>query len=249
MVSRTTSTIHHVGTFLLFLSFIMLLVVSITAPTVHDISMLKVMLRNSSTIRHSSITYGSFGHCVLDIKTPDNSDQDKCSGTSIGYPIASIQQEVDQGASGNGAVTNFSNASRRTLNNLTNVMILHPIACGLAFIAFIFALGAGRFGTVVGSFIAFLTWVVVLVAMVIDFIVFGTVKDHVNDRTNTTGSHAKFGPGMWLMLATFIILFFAIFIVFFSCFARRKETRSSTYKDETTVYTTNTKRRKRFGLF
>ena len=49
---------HHIGTFLLFVSSILLIVTTITAPVVSNISMLYVDLGTSS------ITYGTFGYCV-----------------------------------------------------------------------------------------------------------------------------------------------------------------------------------------
>jgi hypothetical protein len=62
-----TGLFHHVGTFLLFVSAILLLITTISAPVVNDIAMLKVTLTNKSDIRHSSVTFGTFGHCVLDV--------------------------------------------------------------------------------------------------------------------------------------------------------------------------------------
>lgn len=62
-----TGLFHHVGTFLLLASAILLLVTTITAPVINDISMLKVTLTNSSDLRHSSVTFGTFGYCVLDV--------------------------------------------------------------------------------------------------------------------------------------------------------------------------------------
>jgi len=49
---------HHVGTFLLFAASILLLVTTITAPVVTNLSILYVNLGSSS------ITYGTFGYCV-----------------------------------------------------------------------------------------------------------------------------------------------------------------------------------------
>jgi hypothetical protein len=59
--------LHHVGTFLLFAAAVLLLVTTISAPVFGDIAILKVMLTNFSEIRNSSVTFGTFGHCVLDV--------------------------------------------------------------------------------------------------------------------------------------------------------------------------------------
>jgi hypothetical protein len=62
-----TGFVHHTGTFLLFASAILLLITTISAPVIHDIAILKVTLTNKSDIRNSSVTFGTFGHCVLDV--------------------------------------------------------------------------------------------------------------------------------------------------------------------------------------
>jgi hypothetical protein len=62
-----TGIFHHFGTFLLFASAILLLITTISAPVIGDIAILKVMLTNRSDFRNSSVTFGTFGHCVLDV--------------------------------------------------------------------------------------------------------------------------------------------------------------------------------------
>ncbi len=51
----------------LLIAAILLLVTTISAPVVGDLSILKVMLTNKTDIRHSSVTFGTFGHCILDV--------------------------------------------------------------------------------------------------------------------------------------------------------------------------------------
>lgn len=230
---------HHVGTFLLFASFVLLLVTSISAPVVGDIAILKVMLTNGTDIRNSSVTFGTFGYCVLDVP-PDNTDQDWCSSKHIGYKPALIMEAIDKKIS-------FSSAARSSADGLTNAMVLHPVACGLAFIAFAFALGAGIVGSLFGAIVAVLAWIVTLVVMAIDFALFGIVKDHVN-RAND-GIHAFYSIGMWTTLAAMVCLFFGAIIVFLSCCGARKERRRNhNSHDHKETYTTTT-RRKRFGIF
>jgi len=62
-----TGIFHHVGTFLLFVSAILILITTISAPVIGDIAILKVMLTNKTDLRNSSVTFGTFGHCVLDV--------------------------------------------------------------------------------------------------------------------------------------------------------------------------------------
>jgi hypothetical protein len=67
MAKYTTSALHHVGTFFLFAASILLLITTISAPVIKDIPILKVMLTNFTDIRNSSVTFGTFGHCILDV--------------------------------------------------------------------------------------------------------------------------------------------------------------------------------------
>jgi hypothetical protein len=126
-------------------------------------------------------------------------------------------EEIDQ--------VTYNTASEDTTKALTRVMILHPIACGLAFIAFLLALGAGVFGALMASFVAAITFVITIAAMACDFVAFGIIKDKVNN--DGSGSHAYYSVGMWTILAAMILLFFATFIVLFTCFSARIHSRSA----------------------
>ena len=69
--------------------------------------------------------------------------------------------------------TVFSRAAADTVDGLTNVMILHPIACAIAFLAFALSAGAGVIGSILGALVAFVAWVLTVVVMAIDFSLFG----------------------------------------------------------------------------
>jgi hypothetical protein len=215
-----TGIFHHVGTFLLFVAAILLLVTTISSPVVGDIAILKVMLTNKTDIRNSSVTFGTFGHCILDVP-PIQTDQDLCFPKVIGYNPAEIMSEIDH--------TTFTTAATDSSKALTRVMILHPIACGLAFIAFLLALGSGVCGAVFASIVAAIAWLITLVVMVTDFVLFGIIKRHVN--SDGSGSHAYFTVGMWTILAAMILLFFATFIVLFTCCSSRMHRQNPTSKE------------------
>lgn len=72
--------------------------------------------------------------------------------------------------------TPFSKATSDTVDGLTNAMILHPIACAVAFIAFALSCGAGVVGSLLGALVALLAWVLTLVVMAIDFSLFGVCR-------------------------------------------------------------------------
>jgi len=213
-----TGIIHHVGTFLLFAASILILITTISAPVINDISMLKVTLSNSSTIRHSSISFGTFGFCVLDV-AGKNDDQDYCTKKVIGYNPALEVASADK--------TNFNDASENTSKALTRVMILHPILCGMAFIAFLLALGSGICGALLAALVSALTWALSVVVLATDFTLFGIIRNHVNGRSDNSGSSARFGAAIWTLLAAMILLFIATFIVLFTCFSARRHKKQN----------------------
>jgi len=200
---------------LIFISAILLLITTISAPIIGDIAILKVTLTNSSDIRHSSVTFGTFGHCILDV-APATSDQDYCFPKKIGYKPVEIMAGID-GAG-------FGTVGTHVADSLTNAFVLHPVACGLAFIAGLCALG-GAIGSLIGTFIAIIAWIITLVVMIIDFVVFGIIKHHVN--SDGKGSRAAYSVGMWTCLAAFILLFFGTIIVFITCCTRRRKDRGA----------------------
>jgi phosphotransferase system glucose/maltose/N-acetylglucosamine-specific IIC component len=141
--------------------------------------------------------------------------------------------------------TDISEIASGTSDSLTNVMVLHPIECGFAFIAFLLALGHGIVGSLAGALIAFGTWILVLISLAVDFSLFGILHHHVNN--DGSGSHAYFGAGIWCLTAAFVTLFLGMIIVFFTCCARTREKRQA--KKTEAEAPPVAPRRKRFGIF
>lgn len=123
-------------------------------------------------------------------------------------------------------------------------MILHPIACGVAFIAWIVSIGAGVVGSLFAVLAAFVAWILCLIVMATDFSSFGVLGHSVNH--DKSGSHAYFGSAMWCLCVAFVLLFFAMVIVILTCWsARREKKKVATVQREMK----SSPRKKRFGLF
>ncbi|TPX15688.1 uncharacterized protein E0L32_000022 [Thyridium curvatum] len=204
---------HHIGTFLILVAVALLIVTTISAPVVHDISILRVNMRNSD----QSISFGTFGYCVLDA---DGNGNDRCTGSHVGYQPADIlgeQLRVD-----------FSDAARRTANGLTKTMVLHPIATGVSFISFALTLGAGVVGSFLASVVAVISFVITCAALVCDFVLFSIVKHHVSDANDNAGgpngngrASASYSVAMWTILVAAILELLAAIVIFFSCCSAR----------------------------
>jgi type IV secretory pathway VirB3-like protein len=129
--------------------------------------------------------------------------------------------------------TEFSDYAERTTRALTRAMILHPIACGLNFIAFLLALGAGMIGSFLASMVALLAFLTTAVACIIDFVMFSIVRTNINDRGAATGTGAYYGAAAWTILVSAICSLIGAVVVFFTCCsARLHRRRGTTHKTE-----------------
>lgn len=175
-----TGFFHHIGSFLLFSATILLIITCISAPVVHNLSVLKVNLANNNNDFNPDITFGTFGYCVS-----QSSGNDDCSGSHIGYDAAGVLANSSSGA------FDTSDFAGDTANALTRVMVLHPVAAGLSFISFLLALGAGVVGSFLAALVSLLTFIVTLVVLITDFVGFAVLKNAVNRADN--GASAEFG--------------------------------------------------------
>lgn len=118
--------------------------------------------------------------------------------------------------------TDFSDSARKSTNALTKAMILHPIVVGMSFLSFLLALGAGVLGSFLAAMVSLLTFIVTLVALVIDFVLFAVIKDHVNStKYDQAGSYAEYGIALWTILAAAVCSLLGAIVVFFTCCSQR----------------------------
>ncbi|KAF7563458.1 hypothetical protein G7046_g659 [Stylonectria norvegica] len=209
--------VHHFGTFLLLAATVLLIIVDISAPVVNDISLLKVNLAASR--KGDQVTFGTFGYCIHDV----DGSNDECTKSMIGYNPAKVMKSLEG--------TSFGEISENTPKGLTRVMVLHPVATGLTFIAFLLCLTSGTVGSLMASIVAALAFIVILVALICDFVGLGIIKRKV-DRDAST-SHATWGVAIWLLLASAAATLAATVIVFFTCCASRARRRRESSKMET----------------
>ena len=236
--------LHLIGAFLLLAASILLLVVSITAPVIDHLALLRVSLPGSS-FRDNSINMGTFGYCYMNANSeyvsqswslvfsqnvqilccPSSythhantpiSGSKACSSSQIGYrptSVISSALNIDSDI--------FSRSATNSSRILTRVMVLHPIAAGVAFIGAIIGLLSGPVGSFIASVIAFVVFLISLVAVICDFVLFHIIKRNINN--SNSGARAHYSSGMWLVLAgTICALLASIWLFFTCCFARRR---------------------------
>ncbi|KAK8089433.1 hypothetical protein PG997_004394 [Apiospora hydei] len=236
-MARQTGFFHHIGSFLLLAATVLLIITCITAPVVHNLSVLKVRVNDASEQNRGSINFGTFGYCVDNVDSSVNG----CTRSHVGYDAAALVQRVP------GSSIDLSDASAKTANALTRVMVLHPVACGLTFIAFLLALGAGVIGSFLASMVALLAFLVTVVVLVTDFVGLALIRNAVNKSDQAT---ARYGAGAWTLLASAVCQLLATIIVFFTCCSTRlhkKRNRNSTAtkaeRYDSPPRTTSTRRR------
>jgi hypothetical protein len=206
-----TGAFHHVGTFLLFLACILLVVTTISAPILPNGGLLKVQLTNKTTTGiYSGVNFGTFGTCVTNI-AGSNKNANFCYKKHIGYNPVKIMSTVDS--------TTFTTAQTKSAKALTKVMVLHSVACGLAFLAFLFSAGSGCCGAIFAALTSAITWFICLIVMSTDLVLFGMLKRHIN--RDGSGSHAKYGNAMWSLVAAVVCLFLGTFVVLGTCCSAR----------------------------
>ncbi|CZT18063.1 related to palI protein [Ramularia collo-cygni] len=229
------TNIHWIGVFLLFTSSILLLFVTLSAPIINHLGLLRIQLGNSTKAHDFNLVFGTFGYCTLNAMPNGN---DVCTGRHIGYEPAALMARIDN--------TGFDSLSGGTSDAFTRIMILHPIACGVAFIAFLLSMGGGIIGSLAGALTAFVAWILTIIVLATDFTLFGVVRNHVNH--DATDSEAYFGSAIWMLVASFMMLGLGMAILLFTCCVARREHKKNKV-DTAGKETRSGRRKKRFGIF
>ena len=108
-------------------------------------------------------------------------------------------------------------------------MVLHPVATALCFVAFLLCLSTSVIGSILATFFSLLSFVVTVVAMVCDFVSFSIIRHEVNGEDDVD-ARARWGSGIWLMLAAAIFTLVAALVVLVTCCAgRAKKRRAGPY--------------------
>ncbi|KAI0829698.1 pali-domain-containing protein [Trametes gibbosa] len=111
-------------------------------------------------------------------------------------------------------------------HNLTFVLILIPIAAGLAGLSVLFGLcGAAyhRAGTVFMALLSALAFLITLIAWVIEMVLFGVARSHMRDR----GIDATWGNANWIVLGALVALFIGFFASLCGVFGRYGRRRAA----------------------
>ncbi|KAF4598035.1 hypothetical protein EYR38_006429 [Pleurotus pulmonarius] len=112
------------------------------------------------------------------------------------------------------------------LRNLTKILILHPIAAGLAGLAFLFGLcGAAysRFGTIMMTLLSGLATIITLLIWIIDMVLFGIARN----RFRNQGATAQYGNANWLTLGALVALILGFCVSVCGSFGRYRRRKDA----------------------
>ena len=92
---------------------------------------------------------------------------------------------------------------------MTRTFVLHPMACGLAFVAFLLCMGGRTLAAAFwGASVALPTWVLLLASLAVDFATFVVIRKTVQDKAKDDDKpfpSAKFGIAIWCVVGAFAL--------------------------------------------
>ncbi|KAL5490299.1 hypothetical protein ACEPAI_5132 [Sanghuangporus weigelae] len=202
---------------LIFAAFLLLLLVSLSVPIIKSIDLLKLSAVFSEGISVASVQvtggvkFGVWGYCTnainVEVAGQDFDRAAQCSHPHLGFTFDRTVQNALQ-------IAGIDNISDDVTRSVTTALVIHPIACGLAFLALILAIfmlssSTPRLGTRVcsGATLAasILSALLTTIVFLIDVIFVAVVRNKLNDEFDGQ-VRATWGTGTWMVLAAAVLM-------------------------------------------
>jgi len=202
---------------LTFIAFLLLLLVSLSAPIIKSIYLLSLAVNVNSSLLDSganaSVRVGVWGYCVSSINIStfghDSSTAAQCSKPHLGYKI---DQTIAK-------ALNIDELTTFVSRTLTAALVLHPVACGLAFLALLTSLGmirrspngVSRLFSIFTVGTGFLAALITTVIFIIDIALVAIARNKLNDDDDISGDlNFTWGNAVWMTLGATIALWVAV---------------------------------------
>jgi len=200
--------------FFLFSAFVLLFIVSISLPFLTAMDITRVHTNSDVKVTgdqdFTQLRLGLWTYCYTALN-----GNNVCGSTGHGYSLS---------------LENSSNNSVYISSTWTNGLAVHPVACGVAFIAFLLSFSQHITVTLLASLVSFLAATITLIAFAIDIALYAYFKNQMGDLGY--GSKTITGPGFWLTFTSLILLILAGFTV--CCGRRRNRMSGATASTPTT---------------
>ncbi|EIW60019.1 pali-domain-containing protein [Trametes versicolor FP-101664 SS1] len=190
--------------FFLFVAFLLLLLVSLSLPIIKSIFLFRLTANDTASFLHASasasgeVRFGVWGYCTSAITVHPH----------LGY-------QFDSNVANALHVSGFSDTISRTLSA---VLVLHPIACALAFVALVTSLfittrrspgTVSRPAALATLVIALLAAVITTVIFLLDVIFVAVVRNKINDESDGV-LQLNWGNAVWMALGATIALWASV---------------------------------------
>jgi hypothetical protein len=164
-----------------------------------------------------------------------------CSSAAVGYSPIDVIAQFQPG---------FASGDSGQIEGYTKAMVLHPIATGFNFIAFLLSLRPGFVTSLCASLAAALGFILTLVSMAIDVTWFNMLGSDVT--SGIPGANVYYAAGFATLVTAFALSVLGSVIVLFTCCASRKKHKAHkhhnvhghhdthNHKGEETIVTTTT---------
>ncbi|KAH0833944.1 pali-domain-containing protein [Lanmaoa asiatica] len=195
--------------FFLFSAFVLLFIVSISLPYLTAMDITRVHTNGTVEVTgDQSMSQLRLGIWVLPLSVHRSycytalNGNVVCSDTSHGYSLS---------------IQNSANNTVYIGSSWTLGLAVHPVACGVSFIALLFSFSQHITFTLVASLVSFLAAILTLIAFAIDIALYAYFKNQMGNLG--FGGNTITGPGFWVTFASMILLTLAGFTV---CCGRRR---------------------------
>jgi hypothetical protein len=206
----------------LFAAFVLLLLVAVSLPIIKPVFLLSVISTAKGeppTSIATELRFGVWGFCASRLvstqsKYPPPSYQPSsvlhqpnwhesgvCYGPKLGYDVP---PEIVSYA---GVPPSIVDAIEKSLQL---ILVLHPVACGLSFIGFIFSLFLGPHNmAIITLIIAIITGLATTIVFAIDLALVFVTRKGISDFSNFHFD-VRPGVGLWMVLASLVATWIAI---------------------------------------
>ncbi|KAL7416027.1 pali-domain-containing protein [Mrakia frigida] len=191
------------GLFFSFAACALLVIVSVSVPIWKSVYFM------SASDGSDNLIFGNWGICAVN---------GACTASKLGYNLDLTSLGIDS-----------ERLSSVFIKNLTYVLILHPIAAGLAGLAMIFGLlgvfSTSRAATILMTIASFLALLITLTAWVVDMVLWGIARN----RIRNIGGTAQYGNATWMVLGAFVALLISCCVSLCGSFGRFRSSRNEKY--------------------
>jgi len=200
--------------FWIFSAFLLLLLVSLSVPIIKTIYIFKLVADITVSVLSSSASatavFGVWGYCTDGISVSVLGEHDttagECSKTHLGYDINPIIGDLLQSQGYNPSLVS---------KGVIAVLVLHPIACGLCFLALLTSLvmlrptRISRGASICTLLVGLLATVVTTAVFLIDVIVVAVVRHKIKNETDGDVT-LNWGNAVWMTLGATIAMWLAL---------------------------------------